>query len=104
MKEALTYHDWTYLEEVLRILRSQQKIIYPSVLPAILDRCKTKTELHLLLKQTLGNRSYWLSRLKEEWSWWLELTFDTIEKVSADNQLNWVLSSIGWGKGESSEQ
>ncbi|MBK8502891.1 MAG: hypothetical protein IPL46_12130 [Saprospiraceae bacterium] len=89
--EALSYHDWTYLEEVLRILRSQQKMIHPSLLPAILDQCKTKTELHYLLTQTLGKRSHWLSRLKDEWSWWVELTFDTIEKVSADNRLNWAL-------------
>ena len=89
--EALSFHDWNYLEEVLRILRKQQKIIHPSLLPAILNQCKAKTGLHYLMKQTLGKRSYWLSTLRKEWSWWAELTYETFDNVSPDNRLNWVL-------------
>lgn len=94
VKECLQYKDWTILEEILRILISQKKLMHPSVVPLLLDQTEDLYHLHPLLYSTLGKRACWLSALRPAWRWYEEMQLDTFENVQQDYQLVWMLFQL----------
>lgn len=90
MIEAITFKDWDFLEEVLRIIKSQQKRVHPWALPAILDACHHLPDLFALLKSTAGARCSWLAAHQNKWYWWLRLDDPSWKEIPTAELLSWI--------------
>ncbi len=88
--EIISLKDTILLEETLRILERQNKLLPPWTLPYILDYCQSKHHLHKLLDKTIGMRGDWLAAQKKEWNWWLSVRDPKPGHTDATNLLNWI--------------
>lgn len=91
IQECVVYKDWTLIEEILRIIKSQKKIIHPMSLPLLLDETQSRSSLHQLMVDTFGKRSMWLAGMQKKWQWWVEIQQNNPDKVNPENQLAWIL-------------
>lgn len=90
IREIISLKDTILLEETLRILDRQNKLLPPWALPYILDFCQSEHHLHKLLDKTMGMRGDWLSGQKQEWKWWLSVRDPKPDHFEATNLLSWI--------------
>lgn len=90
IQEIISLRDTVLLEEALRILERQNKLLPPWTLPYILDYCQSEHRLHKLLDKTMGMRGDWLAGQRQEWNWWLSVRDPKPGHPDATNLLNWI--------------
>ncbi len=90
IREIISSKDTILLEETLRILERQNKLLPPWTLPYILDYCQPQHHLHKLLDKTMGMRGDWLAGQRQEWNWWLSVRDPKPGHPDVSNLLNWI--------------
>jgi hypothetical protein len=68
LEEVLRTDDHEHLGEWLSIAASVQKLVPPSLLPALLERGEEQSNLRLTILEVGGHRVHWLAAQNEEWA------------------------------------
>jgi hypothetical protein len=68
LQAILNDHHRPALPEFTRLLHRYQKVLPPTSIPLLLDRCLLQADLWPLLQPILGPRGYWLLRQHPRWS------------------------------------
>ncbi|MCB0667933.1 MAG: hypothetical protein KDC80_19035 [Saprospiraceae bacterium] len=94
LKESLIFKDWTLLEEILRLLVSQKKLVPPTALPLLLDRGKDLIHLHRFMLLTMGKRATWLAAQRDQWQWYIDMQSPDLTVIHSENQLYWLKAHL----------